>query len=93
MHREKITLIDGCEAVINKVDINFENAENLCVTFEELQIIAGDSEQEQSFFEVYNAAFERSIPILITLNSNSQHLQFEARIFSRLSWGMKAEIV
>lgn len=89
---EKITLIDGLEAILSGNSVDFDSEQNICVIFEDLQVIAGNHEHEQRFFEIFNIAFDRTIPILITLNNNSRYLPFEERNFCRFTWGMKAEI-
>ena len=60
---KKIIMIDGCEGIVNDSGVSFDYAQDVCIMFEDLQIIAGNPKYEQRFFDIFNSAFEKSIAI------------------------------
>ena len=90
---KKIIMIDGCESIVNDSSVSFDYTQDVCIMFEDLQNIAGNSKYEQKFFDIFNSAFEKSIAILITLNNNTRYFPFEERNRCRFLWGIKEEIV
>lgn len=88
--KEKIKIINGVDMILN--NNAFSNEQNVFVMFENLQIVAGNSIYEQRFFDLYNLLWTKSVSMIITLNDEPGLIHFQGRNYSRLTWGIKAEI-
>ena len=85
--QKSIKLFDGCSMIISS-DISMPKApNNVCVLFENLQFMAGNSQYEKNFFDLFNILWGNHYPMLITLNQELKYLHFEDRNKARFHWG------